>query len=67
MAKRYSTTACERAITEAMQLHGAMGVARETGLEALYRDVRMLPIPDGANNILELIQGRELTGIDAFR
>ncbi|MBB6181936.1 acyl-CoA dehydrogenase family protein [Pseudorhizobium flavum] len=67
MAKRYSTTACERAITEAMQLHGAMGVARETGLEQLYRDVRMLPIPDGANNILELIQGRELTGLDAFR
>lgn len=67
MAKRYSTTACERAITEAMQLHGAMGVARETGLEQLLRDVRMLPIPDGANNILELIQGRELTGLDAFR
>ncbi len=67
MSKRYATTACEKAITEAMQLHGAMGVARETGLEQLYRDVRMLPIPDGANNILELIQGRELTGLDAFR
>lgn len=67
MAKRYATTACEKAITEAMQLHGAMGVACETGLEELYRDVRMLPIPDGANNILELIQGRELTGLDAFR
>lgn len=67
MAKRYATTACERAISEAMQLHGAMGIARETGLEALYRDVRMLPIPDGTNNILELIQGRELTGQDAFR
>lgn len=67
MAKRYATTACERAISEAMQLHGAMGIARETGLEALYRDVRMLPIPDGTNNILELIHGRELTGQDAFR
>lgn len=67
MSKRYATTACEKAISEAMQLHGAMGIARETGLEHLYRDVRMLPIPDGANNILELIQGRELTGLDAFR
>lgn len=67
MSKRYATTACEKAISEAMQLHGAMGIARETGLEQLYRDVRMLPIPDGANNILELIQGRELTGLDAFR
>jgi alkylation response protein AidB-like acyl-CoA dehydrogenase len=44
-----------------------MGVADETGLEQLYRDVRMLPIPDGANGILTLIQGRELAGIDAFR
>lgn len=67
MAKRQATTACERAISEAMQVHGAMGIGRETGLERLYRDVRMLPIPDGANNILALIQGREITGMDAFR
>jgi len=67
MAKRYATTACEKAISEAIQVHGAMGIGRETGLEQLYRDVRMLPIPDGANNILALIQGRELAGIDAFR
>lgn len=67
MAKRYATTACEKAITEAIQIHGAIGVADETGLEQLYRDVRMLPIPDGANGILSLIQGRELTRIDAFR
>lgn len=67
MAKRYATTSCERAISEAMQVHGAMGIGRETGLERLYRDVRMLPIPDGANNILALIQGREIVGIDAFK
>ena len=67
MAKRHATTACERAISEAMQVHGAMGIGRETGLERLYRDVRMLPIPDGANNILALIQGREIVGMDAFR
>ncbi|MFT5175188.1 MAG: alkylation response protein AidB-like acyl-CoA dehydrogenase [Gammaproteobacteria bacterium] len=67
MAKRYATNACEQAISLAMQVHGAMGIGRETGLERLYRDVRMLPIPDGANNILALIQGRDLVGIDAFR
>lgn len=67
MAKRYATSACEQAISLAMQVHGAMGIGRETGLERLYRDVRMLPIPDGANNILALIQGRDLVGIDAFR
>ena len=67
MAKRYATTACAEAISLAMQVHGAMGVAEETGLEQLYRDVRMLPIPDGTNEILTLIMGRELTGINAIR
>lgn len=67
MAKRYATSACEQAISLAMHTHGAMGISEELGLEGLYRDVRMLPIPDGTNEILTLIQGRELTGIDAFR
>ena len=67
MAKRFATTACTQAIDLAMQVHGAMGVARETGLEQLYRDVRMLPLPDGTNEVLTLIAGRELTGIDALR
>lgn len=67
MAKRYATTACADAISLAMHVHGAMGVGRETGLEEMYRDVRMLPIPDGTNEILALILGRELTGLDAIR
>jgi alkylation response protein AidB-like acyl-CoA dehydrogenase len=67
MAKRYATTACAEAISLAMQVHGAMGIAKETGLERLYRDVRMLPIPDGTNEILTLILGRELTGLNALR
>lgn len=66
MAKRFATTECERAISMAMHVHGAIGIARETGLEELYRDVRMLPIPDATNEILTLIIGRELTGHAAF-
>lgn len=67
MAKRYSLAACQRAVSLAMEVHGAMGISRELGLEQLYRDVRMLPIPDGTNQIMALIEGRELTGIQAFR
>ncbi len=67
MAKRYAIAACQRAISMAMEVHGAMGISREVGLEQLYRDVRMLPIPDGTNQILTLIEGRELTGISAYR
>ena len=67
MAKRYAVAACDRAIALAMQVHGAMGLSREVGLEKMARDVRMLSIPDGTPEILALIQGREITGQDAFR
>jgi len=67
MAKRYAQNACLDAIGEAMNLLGASGLATETGIERLYRDVRMLAIPDGTNEILALIHGRELTGVDALR
>ena len=67
MAKRYSVTACMRAVSLAMEVHGAMGISREVGLEQLYRDIRMLPIPDGTHQIMTLIEGRELTGIPAYR
>jgi len=67
MAKRHAIAACQRAISMAMEVHGAMGISRELGLEQLYRDCRMLPIPDGTNQILALIEGRELTGVSAVR
>jgi alkylation response protein AidB-like acyl-CoA dehydrogenase len=67
MAKRYATNACLQAISLAMGVHGAMGISREMGLEQLFRDARMLIVPDGTNEILALMIGRELTGIDAFR
>lgn len=67
MAKRYACEACLNAIHLAMQCHGAMGITEELGLERLWRDARMIPIPDGTPEILALIQGRELTGFDAFR
>lgn len=67
MAKRYSIAACQRAISLAMEVHGAIGISTELGLEELYRDVRMLPIPDGTNQILTLIEGRAITGISAIR
>ena len=67
MAKRHAIAACQRAVSMAMEVHGAMGIATEVGLEQLYRDIRMLPIPDGTNQILTLIEGRELTGMQAIR
>ena len=67
MAKRYAVDACEKAIGLAMRVCGALGLSVELGMEQMARDVRMLTIPDGTPGILTLIQGRELTGVDAIR
>ena len=67
MAKRYATNACLQAISLAMGVHGAMGISSELRMEQLFRDARMLLVPDGTNEILTLMIGRELTGMDAFR
>lgn len=67
MAKRFAQTQCQEAIFQAMNILGAMGLSKEMRIEQYYRDVRMIPIPDGTNEILALIHGRELTGLEAFR
>lgn len=67
MAKRFAQNQCREAVFQAMNLLGAMGLSTEAGLEAIYRDIRMIAVPDGTNEILALIHGRELTGLAAFR
>src|ERR1700733_12989244 len=54
MAKRYATNACLQAISLAMGIHGAVGVREEMGLKQLFRDARMLIVPDGTDEILAL-------------
>lgn len=67
MAKWFATENCIEAIGLAMQIHGASGLTREVDIERLYRDARMLTIPDGTTQIQHLIVGQELTGLPAFR
>ena len=67
MAKRYAQNACQEALWQAMNVFGAMGLSTEAKIEALYRDIRMIAVPDGTNEILALIHGRALTGMEAFR
>jgi len=67
MAKRFAQNQCREAVFQAMNVLGAMGLATEARLEAMYRDIRMIAVPDGTNEILALIHGRELTGLEAFR
>jgi alkylation response protein AidB-like acyl-CoA dehydrogenase len=58
-----SDAAVELAST-AMQVHGGHGYIRETGIERLYRDARILPIYEGTNAIqaIDLVFRKLLTG-----
>ncbi|MBI4083055.1 MAG: acyl-CoA/acyl-ACP dehydrogenase [Candidatus Lambdaproteobacteria bacterium] len=66
-AKWFATENCLHALHLAMQVHGASGLTDEVGLERLFRDARMLTIPDGTTQIQHLIVGQELTGFRSFR
>lgn len=67
MSKMFCTEMCVRVASNAIQIHGAMGLAREAGVERIFRDARMMTIPDGTSQIQKLIIGREITGISALR
>ena len=45
---------------DAVQLHGARGVARGECVERLYREIRALRIYEGATEVQRLVIGREL-------
>ncbi len=46
----------------AMQVHGGFGYSRESRVERLYRDIKMIEIGDGTNEIQKLVIVRALTG-----
>jgi len=54
-----SNLACY-ATDEAMQIHGGMGYAVETGLEMAYRDARITKIYEGTNDINRMLAVGEL-------
>jgi alkylation response protein AidB-like acyl-CoA dehydrogenase len=66
-AKAYATEAAVRATSLGIQVHGAMGLTKDVLAEKLFRDARMLTIPDGTTEIHKLVIGRALTGISAFK
>jgi alkylation response protein AidB-like acyl-CoA dehydrogenase len=71
MAKEAGTRLANDLVREAIQVHGAVGFARqvaETGesvrLEEMYRDAKILEIFEGANELQNWIIARQLIGRD---
>mgnify|MGYP000672150418 CR=1 FL=1 len=55
MAKFYATEAAFRAVDQALQIHGGVGVTHGSVIERLYREIRALRIYEGTSEIQRLI------------
>jgi acyl-CoA dehydrogenase len=60
MAKLTATETSQRTVDRTVQLFGALGVARGTVPERLYREIRALRIYEGASEVQQLIIAREM-------
>jgi len=54
MAKLYASEMVNRHAYEAIQIHGGAGCLKETGIERIYRMVRILPILEGTSEMQRL-------------
>jgi acyl-CoA dehydrogenase len=59
-AKAFSTEMAQRVIDRAVQLFGGNGVRVGVKVEALYREIRVLRIYEGATEVQKLIVAREV-------
>lgn len=60
MAKLFSTDNCFEIADMALQMHGGYGVISSYGVERAFRDLRILQIVEGTNEIMRLLIAREL-------
>jgi alkylation response protein AidB-like acyl-CoA dehydrogenase len=65
-AKFYATEMAVDVTSRAIQILGANGLSDEFPVERLFRDARMLTIPDGTTQIQKLIVARCILGLSAF-
>jgi butyryl-CoA dehydrogenase len=59
-AKLYATEMANRVAAKAVQIHGSIGYSRETDVERIYRDARVMTIYEGTSEIQRVIIAREL-------
>jgi butyryl-CoA dehydrogenase len=59
-AKLYASEMVNRVVYKAVQIHGSVGYSRETDVERMYRDARVLSIYEGTSEIQRMIIARDL-------
>ncbi|HVS87298.1 MAG TPA: acyl-CoA dehydrogenase family protein [Candidatus Acidoferrum sp.] len=61
-AKLYASEMVNRVVYKAVQIHGSVGYSRETDVERMYRDARVITIYEGTSEVQRMIIARELLG-----
>ncbi|HEY1424137.1 MAG TPA: acyl-CoA dehydrogenase family protein [Candidatus Acidoferrum sp.] len=59
-AKLYASEMVNRVVAKAVQIHGSLGYSRETDVERMYRDARVITIYEGTSEIQRMIIARDL-------
>jgi alkylation response protein AidB-like acyl-CoA dehydrogenase len=59
-AKLYAGEMVNRVVYKAVQIHGSLGYSRESDVERMYRDARVIPIYEGTSEVQRLIIARDL-------
>jgi butyryl-CoA dehydrogenase len=59
-AKLYSSEMVNRVVYKAVQIHGSVGYSRESEVERMYRDARVISIYEGTSEIQRTIIARDL-------
>jgi alkylation response protein AidB-like acyl-CoA dehydrogenase len=65
-AKLYAGEMVNRVVYKAVQIHGSIGYSRESDVERMYRDARVISIYEGTSEIQRLIIARDLLGARDF-
>src|SRR5499433_1646293 len=61
-AKLYASETVNRVVAKAVQIHGSLGYSRESDVERMYRDARVITIYEGTSEVQRMIIARELLG-----
>jgi butyryl-CoA dehydrogenase len=59
-AKLYASEMANRVVSKAVQIHGSVGYSRETDVERMYRDARVITIYEGTSEVQRMIIARDL-------
>jgi alkylation response protein AidB-like acyl-CoA dehydrogenase len=59
-AKLYASEMVNRVVYKAVQIHGSLGYSRESEVERMYRDARVISIYEGTSEIQRTIIARDL-------